>query len=302
MSLQTTFRWIGAFTLQAISLVIVMQLGLTTYSAYEQNRRAYQEEKARADGERKKAAKEISDRCNIILLSGETLSSCIAREVDAYEEKTNTNKDLEAQQDMAFWAQAQFWLTATGLAISVFGLIFVWQSLRQTRQAITNDREVGHAQVRAYVMIDMPVPVITPGNAPKVNFNIHNTGQSPAHRVAYIASFALLPMPLPPTMGHIGGAAPDQDTPQMSIASGEKMIGEALGLPPLTQDDMRNLLDGTQALYVFARVFYRDVFGQSHETSFCGYLGFELIPGNQNQDPEPWKVTLHVDNKRSFSA
>ncbi|RFB95288.1 hypothetical protein B5K11_10110 [Rhizobium leguminosarum bv. trifolii] len=302
MSLQLSLRWISAFTLQLIALIIVVNFGLSVYSAYEQNRRTYHDEKSKADAERKKATDEIAARCNVILLPGETLRSCIAREVNAYEEKANTDKDLEAQQDVAFWAQAQFWLTITGTAISILGLWFVWQSLRQTRQAISNDREVGHAQVRAYVMIDMPVPIVAPGVAPMVQFDIRNTGQSPAFRVAYIAGFAMMPNPLPHAVGHIGGVAAGQDVPQMAIASGEKRIGEAMGLPPLTPDDMQTLLDGRQALYLFARVFYVDVFGQKHETAFCGYLDFQLIPGHEDRDPRPRMVTLQVDNKRSFST
>jgi hypothetical protein len=301
MSVRDIFRWLGAFTLQLTALVFIGSAGVGVYSAYHANREAYRNEKARAEDERSKATDEIAARCNVMFDPEQTLRACLAHELRAYEDKANTDKDLEAQQDMAFWAEALFWLTGLGLAISAFGLYFVWLSLRQTRQAITSDREVGHAQVRAYLTIDVKTPVVRPDALPKHEFNIRNTGQSPAYQVAYIAGFDMLPNPLPPTMGHIGGIAPEQDMPRLSVAASESTIGEAFGTRELTRDDFAKLMEGSAALYMFARVFYEDVFRQKHETSFCGRLNFELLPGHEAKDPRPWIVTMTVDQRRTYA-
>ncbi|MDX3928704.1 MAG: hypothetical protein QHC90_23225 [Shinella sp.] len=294
-------RKIGAATTQALAVLLLLNVVVGTYSAYQQSREIYRQEKDRSDDERRKATQKIAARCNVILDVEETLRGCLARELEAYEKQANTNKDLQAQQDMAFWAQAVFWLTGLGTLISGFGLYFVWQSLRQTRQAILTDREVGHAQVRAYLSIDTQTPVVRPDTLPKHEFNIRNTGQSPAYQVAYIAGFDVLPNPMTPGMGHIGGIAPDQDMPRLSIAAGESTIGQAFGIRELTHDDFDKLIDGSASLYMFARVFYDDVFHRRHETSFCGRLNFEPVSGYVGPDPRPWLVTMTVDQNRTYS-
>ncbi|WP_421580086.1 hypothetical protein [Shinella sp. M31] len=295
-------RKVGAATTQAIVVLLVINVMLGTFSAYQQSLELYRNEKTRSEDERKKAAEEIAARCNVILDPTETFRGCVAREIEAYEKQANTDNDLKAQQDMAFWAQAVFWLTSLGTLISAVGLAFVWQSLKQTRQAILTDREVGHAQVRAYVAIDAQTPVVRPDVVPEHTFKIRNTGQSPAYSVAYISGFQILPHPLPSTTGHIGGLAPGQDMPRAALAAGEFIIGEAFGIRELTKEDFRDLQNGTKALYWFARVFYDDVFKQRHETSFCGRLHFEPAPGyEKNAEPRPWIVSMMVDQKRSYS-
>ena len=302
MSVYEIFRWVAAATTQFTAIVFICLAAVGVYSAHNVYREAYRAEKSRAESERQEATEEIASRCNIIFDVDQTLRACLARELEAYEHKANTDKDLEAQQDMAFWAEASFWLTGFATAISGFGLFFVWQSLRQTRQAISTDREVGHAQVRAYVSVDVQTPVVRPEAIPQHEFNIRNTGQSPAYKVAYIAGFDLLPDPMPPTTGHLGGIAPNQDMPQLSIAAGESSIGEAFGHRELTDEDFSKLVAGRHALYFFARVFYEDVFRQPHETSFCGRLNFEPAPGHEGVAVRPWLVTMVVDQKRTYST
>jgi len=112
---------------------------------------------------------------------------------------------------MAFWTGIQVWLTIGSIAISALGLLLVWMSLRQTRQAITNDREVGHAQVKAHISIDVETPIVRPDELLRHAFNIRNTGQSPVYKAKYAAGFNILPDPLPAGIGHLGGIQPDKD-------------------------------------------------------------------------------------------
>jgi len=301
MSPSTIFRWIAASVTQLISVVLLLSILVGVYTSYFANREAYRGEKARAENERRQAVDEIADRCNVILNPGETLRGCLSSELKAYEDKANTDKDLEAQQDMAFWAEALFWLTAVGAAISAFGIFFVWLSLRQTRQAISTDREVGHAQVRAYISTEVQTPIIQPRALPRHEFKIENTGQSPAYSVAYIAGFRLLSKPLTASNGHLGIIADGQEMPKISLGSNRSMTVEAIGTEEISSEDLAKVIAGESYLYFFARVFYEDVFKQSHETSFCGEMKFEPLPGPEVNGLKPYRSSMQIDQKRSYA-
>jgi len=301
MSLQTTLRWIGAYTTQFAAIIFLLMAANGVYSSFYANRESYRSEKTQTERERQKATEEMAARCNVLLDPSHTLRGCLARELEAYEKKANTDKDLEAQQDMAFWAQAVFWLTAIGAAISAFGIYFVWLSLRQTRQAISTDREVGHAQVRAYLSIETETPILNPASIPKHEFKIENTGQSPAYSVAYIAGFRLLDEQLTDLNGQLAVVAEGQEMPKISLGSSRSMTVEAVGTELISSGDLAKILDGEKHMYFFARVFYRDVFGQSHETSFCGKLKFEALSGPEINGFRPYRSSMEIDQKRSYS-
>lgn len=59
--------------------------------------------------------------------------------------------DLAAQQEMALWAKLMFWATAVSVVLSAFAVAAVFYSLRQTRRAIKDTREIGEHQTQAYV-------------------------------------------------------------------------------------------------------------------------------------------------------
>lgn len=61
--------------------------------------------------------------------------------------------DLQAQQDMAFWAKWMFWVSAASVVLSAFALLAVLWSLRQTSRAISDARTLGEDQTRAYVHV-----------------------------------------------------------------------------------------------------------------------------------------------------
>ena len=85
---------------------------------------------------------------------------------------------------MAYWAQALFWLSAVGAIISVTGIYLLFVSLRHTRTAIADTREIGEAQVRAYLSVsadDGEFPIIGYKTLrPSAETKIRNYGASPA--------------------------------------------------------------------------------------------------------------------------
>lgn len=93
---------------------------------------------------------------------------------------------------MAYWAKVMFFTSAGGLVVSIFGLIALFISLAQTRKAIADTREIGEAQVRAYISIE-PQKMRTKGDrAAEITAVVRNTGQTPALEVeiaTYVAPF-----------------------------------------------------------------------------------------------------------------
>lgn len=95
-------------------------------------------------------------------------------------------RDLAAQEAMAVWA---FWMVcvsaATGI-VSTFGLVALFVTIRQNREAIdkarvANDiaRDIGEAQARAHLSVTEATCNIT-GNYLRLKLCVENNGASPA--------------------------------------------------------------------------------------------------------------------------
>ncbi|RVD30185.1 hypothetical protein [Mesorhizobium sp. M4B.F.Ca.ET.017.02.2.1] len=199
------------------------------------------------------------------------MAECLAHAIQTYEQTKNISADAEAQQDMAYWADWTFKATASGVALSFVGVIFLLWSLMQTRQAISTDREVGHSQVRAYVSA-LPSDVMEFGEGliPSFQFSLKNSGASPAYNLRHIAILMIHAHPVGRIIGEMIVPAAGQTTPASTLTAGAEVTCNGDGLRPLTKDEFDAVLaDNGQRLYAFGRVFYDDVFGKSHETKFC---------------------------------
>lgn len=104
--------------------------------------------------------------------------------------------DLQAQQDMALWAWWMLVVSAASSGIGAAGLFFLWQSLKQTREAITlNTRSQEHAEEQARLEMrpwleihDIRLDEIITVNddnqfSAKGTFTIRNIGKLPALNV-----------------------------------------------------------------------------------------------------------------------
>jgi hypothetical protein len=111
--------------------------------------------------------------------------------------------DLQAQEDMAFWAKLMLWATAITAIITFGGLILIWRTLHHTRRAadyafdmvneakattqaardaVAVTQKIGEAQVRAYLTCLEANYKITKKNI-FCTLKIANKGQSPADRI-----------------------------------------------------------------------------------------------------------------------
>ncbi len=168
-----------------------------------------------------------------------------------------------------------------GLLISMVGLGFIWQSLKHTTIAISNDREIGEAQVRAYLSVNPPethersgLTEIGPGKTPTLILKISNTGQSPAYDMKYVAALMVEEFPLPSNQGDL--LAPDPASIQQgsTIAAQGHIRADAKLDSPLSADQVQSIMnDGKDRLFAVCIVTYFDVFKKiQRKTKFCAYL------------------------------
>jgi len=97
--------------------------------------------------------------------------------------------DLYAQWSMVWWAKVSAIIAAMGLFITAVGIILVKQTLDANRAAVAaanraneSQREIGEAQVRAYLTISKVVGTFKDGDL-FMQFTLSNSGNSPATNV-----------------------------------------------------------------------------------------------------------------------
>lgn len=116
-------------------------------------------------------------------------AKCIKEIIEATREAQTAQYDLAAQRDMALWAFAMFWIALFSLALTCVGIFFVKQTLDANRaivekaaEANRNARELGEAQVRAYLTFQ-DVRIDFDWYLPRVRFKLFNAGNSPATNI-----------------------------------------------------------------------------------------------------------------------
>lgn len=277
MSFSNWSRYVTIVVLQCAALFFIAQVGLGVWHQYELSRDAYRQYQHATKSDQDKAADEIASNCSVVTQVNPALRDCLREAVLAYQKKNNTNQDLEAQKDMAYWAFVTALVGGFGLLISVGGLYLLFQSLRQTRQAITNDRAIGEAQVRAYLTVESPEqhsPDIQPDRPISAELKIKNTGQSPAYNMRYIAALMPLQYPLADDQGDL--LEPDPDSIQQGVtvgANADTRIDAELIKPLSAQDIISIKSEGPLRLFAVVIVTYFDVFKrEERKTKYCAYL------------------------------
>ncbi|WP_199545003.1 hypothetical protein [Paraburkholderia kururiensis] len=97
---------------------------------------------------------------------------------------------------------------------------------------------------------------------------ILNTGHTPAHRVNAVIRADILPLPLPDDFSFELPA--DSEAGQAVLGPNQNRILSAVVQRNIPDEDVQKTKAGTgQALYVWGRVSYDDVFGEHRLTRFC---------------------------------
>lgn len=275
-------RSVAALFFQVLAVVVLLELlaGLSIgiWTQYEANREAYRIYQRHVASDEKGVAAIIAKKCSASLKES-AVAKCLADEVFAFRAVDSTNRDLQAQQSMAYWSFWTFVVTAIGVPIAIAGVAAVLFALRQTRQAISTDREVGHAQVRAYIGFEIAKPpAFGPGDKPAASFKLINTGQSPANKIRHLTMIEILDHPLPKNQGSLVEPAPGQSIPRVTIRAGGEITIDAEADHPITRDEIDELVrGGNRRLYLVSKVIYEDVFKSIHTSELCAFLELETV-------------------------
>jgi hypothetical protein len=173
----------------AAALLVFGTFSFLSVREYQKQNTSYRQETSSYSAE---ATEKYAADCLKDFKPISTWANCIIKSIDANRTAQRANQDLKAQQEMAEWAYALLLLSIGGLVISGCGLIALFVSLSQTRTVIKDTREIGEAQVRAYLSaIECEVSELKLSNVNgdmgvAVEILINNSGQSPAFDVRAI--------------------------------------------------------------------------------------------------------------------
>lgn len=180
---------------------------------------------------------------------------CYQRSEQTSREDQRADQDLNAQREMADWAEGMLWATLfvgiSTIGITALGVVYVRETLWETRR-------IGKSQVRAYVVL---ADYYIEGSLqpPKFVLEFKNTGQSPARDVRARIGYSTEPIVLPM---------------QVNLAEPHSKLEIGAGLPQkiefqppdLTRDNLMLLLYGDDPAWLACRVEYYDVFDDAHYT------------------------------------
>lgn len=183
------------------------------------------------------------------------------------------------------------------LGLTTAGTIAVFLSIYAAFKANKITREIGQAQVRAYLAIRITPPDIFNGQT-DFKFKIENTGQSPATNVRYIAGIEMLDHPLLPTQSDFVHFDPRDRIPINTIPANGHIDASAHIDPPLTRNDIDTAKrNGDRRPYLIVRAFYTDVFrekGVVHETKLCAYT--DISPVVAPDGSTAWKAEWELSD------
>lgn len=173
-------------TALVFGLVIGGLLAAAYFTSPSQQDGNVKSEQTATDRYAQRAQERIQVLCSV-LDDPVRIFQCEQEIIDAAEEDRAAQQDLQQQTAMAKWA---FWMmvfSAFSVCVTAVGILYVRLTLDQTvsankaaQAAVAVTREVGEAQVRAYLSItNVEVEAIT-NNLPSLVVRIKNTGGSPA--------------------------------------------------------------------------------------------------------------------------
>tara|TARA_R110002074_G_C12415655_1_gene655446 strand:+ start:216 stop:1082 length:867 start_codon:yes stop_codon:yes gene_type:complete len=236
---------------------------------YAKVQRVYATYQHNAEGDREQTKQEITKSCGDA--ERVALVRCVGEGLEAYAAKQATNKDLQAQQDMALWSKWTFFVGTFGVFVSILGLGFLFVSLSQTRTAIKDNREIGEAQVRAYLSVDgatweyssydFSCPVL-----------IKNYGQSPAQEVSIeFALFYSHDENMERRISHTVDGRVEAGGNSLIPAGSPRSISLALSWERIAEDDaffQTNVGNTDFLIVITGTIFWIDVFNKNHEAQF----------------------------------
>lgn len=214
-------------------------------------------------------------------------------------------RDLQAQEDMAFWAKAMFWATAGTVVLTLLALLALIRTLHHTRRAADYAKDMvdeakntttaaveslrltekhGRAQLRAYLTLkECSVPDSIPDGFLGVRFLVENSGQTPANirRICTVARAVTGKI-----MKHDISNGTDRAY-RATIGAGHAMTmhgGNTLVRMDKFHDKIKS---GDMSIVAHISIEYADIFDEVHTSTFTRVMeGGMNIPGSLAVSPD----------------
>jgi hypothetical protein len=201
------------------------------------------------------------------------------------QEQEREQKDLEAQQDMAWWAKLMFFATVAGVIVSAGGVFLLIRTFTQThratraavrsaaigRQSVRVARASAEKQLRAYINVttvyaEWPQEIDKNFRSREVTITVKtkNHGATPAHKVR---SWAVAKSYEPGDGADF--SVPEHTLTSVSVEAPGQVAKFIFKRPLVIDSDEVQMWEGErETLYVFGEIRYEDVFGVERFTRF----------------------------------
>lgn len=222
------------------------------------------------------AAQESRQKCAALASTKEAIQ-CYDEYVTTDRDHHRAEQDLDAQREMANWAEGMLWATlfvgGATIFITALGAFWVKRTLDQTKEAVrvaddavVVSREIGQAQARAYISITDPKLIdFEIGKKPKIGLPFKNTGQTPAKRLEVIYNLeAISPTSAPKIYFERRFKSSSSD-----VGAGAEKPMSVDGADIISQDVWENFINQKIVFRASGIIRYFDVFGKRHFTVFC---------------------------------
>ena len=135
----------------AVSLLVIGFAVAVVLGQWAKVHEGYAQYQSNAAKEREDAAIKTAERCKG--RDGDSLSVCVAEQLTAYHRQNETNQDLQAQKDMAFWAMIASTISGISALTSAGGIWLLWLTLSATRSALDSARSQASAAIKQTAML-----------------------------------------------------------------------------------------------------------------------------------------------------
>lgn len=215
--------------------------------------------------ERENAAHEYQEKSFVKCVSTRgfvAVSECFSESQEAAYEQSADYYDLKAQQDMAKWALLMFVVTAVGV-------FYVALTLEAAKEANNVARDIGIAQVRAYISVlsfefsgnptRFTVNTVTgeSRSAHTVELHARNDGQTPARNVRILGDIIVKPF-IEGSQNSIHLRHYDQEF--FDVTPNDRLtLRQPGGAIRLSKDEAINVASGSMRIHVEIDIWYEDV-------------------------------------------
>ena len=297
----------GPMAFAALGIVIALIAGWLTWdlsAIHTEQRVRYERTAADYAGQ---TAQRIERECGTGL-QGQAAADCMADVIEASREDVRAERDLDAQEMMARFTRLMGWTGLLALIVGGASAGLIYATLTETRRMANDTREIGEAQVRAYLGIVVehePMGLNADLDAAVLfRVKISNVGQSPARRLRWNANVKYIRRHLP------------SNCPTMVSLAAERYTGVTLPVGDYATDTVpSNLALGEifwnraerpeDALYVFGVVTFSDVFGRDRLRRFAFRVEVVADPAGQHptvEDGIQFKLRLDVAEQHNEEA